>query len=288
MKIRSTESPPAESTTSSRLVERIRRLFQSDATNQTELIDTLQRAHERDLMDRDSFDTMQRVLQVSDLQARDIMIPRPNMVVLDREGSPEDYLPTVIESAHSRFPVIEDDRDHVVGILLAKDLLRFFGKQAEEFNLRDIMRPAVYIPESKRLNQLLSEFREKRNHMAIVVDEYGGAAGLVTIEDVLEQIVGNIEDEHDHDDEEQMITQRVDDFVIKALCPVEDFNRHFDTNFDDEDSHTIGGLVLSEFGRMPAKGDSLTLDGHRFEVLNVDSRRVHLLRLTLEEHQDVA
>lgn len=281
--------PPAEPTGFiDRTVAAIRRLVVSDATNQSELIDTLQRAHERDLMDRDSFDTMQRVLQVSDLQVRDIMIPRPNMVVLDRDGSPMDFLPTVIESAHSRFPVIEDDRDHVEGILLAKDLLRYFARDAEEFSLRDIMRPAVYIPESKRLNQLLSEFREKRNHMAIVVDEYGGAAGLVTIEDVLEQIVGNIEDEHDNEDEEQMITQRTDDFVVKALCPVEDFNTHFGTNFDEEDPHTIGGLILSEFGRMPIQGDSLTLDGHRFEVLNADSRRVHLLRLTLEEHQDVA
>jgi len=288
MKIRSqnTSQPPA--TALARFVEQVRKLFLSDATNQTELIDTLQRAHERDLMDRDSFDTMQRVLQVADLQVRDIMVPRPNMVVLSREGSPVEYLPTVISSAHSRFPVIEEDRDHVVGILLAKDLLRYFGNDPEEFNLRDIMRPAVYIPESKRLNQLLTEFREKRNHMAIVVDEYGGAAGLVTIEDVLEQIVGNIEDEHDTDDEEQMITERTDDFVIKALCSIEDFNDRFGTQFNDEDPHTIGGLVLSEFGRMPAQGDALTIEGYRFEVLNADSRRVHLLRLTLDERQDVA
>lgn len=248
-----------------------------------ELMDVMQEAQQQGLFDLDVLDTIHRVLQVSELRVRDVMIPRSMMVVVDREQSPEDFLPILIESAHSRFPVIDDgDRDRVIGVLLAKDLLPYlFEGRTNEFNLRDVLRPAVFIPESKRLNVLLTEFRASRNHMAIVADEYGGVAGLVTIEDVLEQIVGDIEDEHDYDEEEDMLLKRKDnEFVAKALFPIEEFNEAFGTDFDAEEIDTIGGLVVRSFGHVPQRGESISVGSIRFEILNADSRRVHLIRIT--------
>jgi magnesium and cobalt transporter len=263
-------------------IRRLRRIVRGGPANRDELFDELQQARERDLIDQDALDTIERVIQVSELRVRDVMIPRAQVVVVDKSQSPEEVLPVVIHSAHSRFPVTDGDRDRVVGILLAKDLLRYFHERATtDFAWRDLLRPAVFIPESKRLNVLLSEFRISRNHMAIVVDEYGGVAGLVTIEDVIEQIVGDIEDEHDIDEEAGMVMQRDDNlFVVKALLPIEDFNERMGTDFDDSEFDTVGGMVVHRLGHVPRRGERLELPGFLFEVLNADSRRVHLLRVT--------
>lgn len=249
-----------------------------------ELVDVMQDAQQRGLLNQDELDTIQRVLQVSELQVRDVMIPRPKMVVVDKDNTPEEFLPILLESAHSRFPVIDGDRDKVIGILLAKDVLNYFHEGSGSFSMRDVLRPAVFIPESKRLNVLLTEFRASRNHMAIVVDEYGGVAGLVTIEDVLEQIVGDIEDEHDIEEEGDMVMQRGgNEFIVKALLPLEEFNDYFHTAFDVEEHDTIGGLVMTSFGHVPERGETVTVDSVEFEVLNADSRRVHLLKVSKVE-----
>ncbi|MDJ0955682.1 MAG: transporter associated domain-containing protein [Arenicellales bacterium] len=261
---------------------RVHRLFGYEPQSSQELVDVMQHAQQRGLLNQDELDTIQRVLQVSELRVRDIMIPRSKMVVVDKDHSPEQFLPILTESAHSRFPVIDGDRDKVVGILLAKDVLSYFDKDRKgSFNMREALRPAVFIPESKRLNVLLTEFRASRNHMAVVVDEYGGVAGLVTIEDVLEQIVGEIEDEHDIDEEGDMLLQRGEnEFVTKALMPLDEFNEYFQTDFDIEENDTVGGLVVKSFGHVPQRGESVTVDAIQFEVLNADTRRVHLLKVS--------
>lgn len=272
-----------------RISERLQSRFSSEPFSRAQLIDLLIKSQHRGLLDQDALDTIQRVLQVADMQVRDIMIPRPKMVVVDKDSQPEEFLTVLVESAHSRFPVIDGDKDKVVGILLAKDVLRYFEETHKyTFNMRDMLRPAVFIPESKRLNVLLTEFRANRNHMAIVVDEYGGIAGLVTIEDVLEQIVGDIEDEHDTEEDAEMILQHDEnEYVVKALLPVEDFNAHFDTSFDVEENDTVGGLIIQGFGYVPKPGESVELNGFRFEILNADSRRVHLIKVNFIEPADV-
>jgi magnesium and cobalt transporter len=210
------------------------------------------------------------------MQVRDIMIPRAQMDTVDINEAPEVFLPRVIEAAHSRFPVIDGEKDDVLGILLAKDLLRL--NVGEEVDMRDILRPAIFIPEAKRLNVLLKEFRASRNHMAIVVDEYGGVAGLVTIEDVLEQIVGDIEDEYDFDEtEDNIIRDKSGRYRVKATTEIGDFNEVMGSEFSDEDYDTVGGLVLNRFGRLPKRGETIEFDGFRFQVLRADSRRVHTL-----------
>ena len=261
---------------------RLRKLFGYEPQSSQELVDVMQHAQQRGLLNQDELDTIKRVLQVSELRVRDIMIPRSKMVVVDKDHSPEEFLPILVESAHSRFPVIDGDRDRIAGILLAKDVLSYFDEGGKgSFNMREVLRPAVFIPESKRLNVLLTEFRASRNHMAVVVDEYGGVAGLVTIEDVLEQIVGEIEDEHDIDEEGDMLLQRGEnEFVTKALMPLEEFNECFQTDFDIEENDTIGGLVVKSFGHVPQRGESVTVDSIQFEILNADSRRVHLLKVS--------
>lgn len=242
-------------------------------------------AQQRGLLDQEELDTIQRVLQVSELRVRDIMIPRPKMVVVEKDSPPEEFISILIESAHSRFPVIDGDRDKIVGILLAKDVLSYFDQSGKRnFNMREVLRPVVFIPESKRLNVLLTEFRASRNHMAIVVDEYGGVAGLVTIEDVLEQIVGEIEDEHDIEEEGDMVLQHGEnEFVAKALLPLEEFNSIFKTDFDVDENDTIGGLVVKSFGHVPQRGESVVVGRYLFEVLHADSRRVHLLKVSRTE-----
>ena len=208
------------------------------------------------------------------------MVPRTGMVVVDRDKRPEEFIDTVVESGHSRFPVLGDGRDDVDGILLAKDLLRYFAlERKRDFDLRDAMRPAWFVPESKRLNVLLKEFQNGRNHMAIVVNEWGGLAGLVTIEDVLEQIVGKIDDEHDIDEESFLEQGEAGRVVVKALMPVEDFNAEFDTAFDEDEFDTVGGIVVKAFGYLPERGEELTLGDLRFSVLRADQRQVHLLRV---------
>ncbi len=255
-------------------------LYQPEPQNREELVQLLRDASRRGLLDSDALAMIEGVLQVAEMQVRDIMIPRSQMVVVERDTDPRSWLPVIIESAHSRFPVIGENRDEIVGILLAKDLLAWLAQGEEKrFDIREALRPAVFIPESKRLNVLLKEFRASRNHMAIVVDEYGGVAGLVTIEDVLEQIVGEIEDEHDVDGDTYIMQYGPNRHTVKALTPIEEFNDYFGTDFSDEEFDTIGGLVMHAFGHMPKRGEKVTLGQFQFKVLRADNRRIHLLQL---------
>jgi magnesium and cobalt transporter len=239
-------------------------------------------AQMNNLFDADALAMIEGVLQVDDMQVRDIMIPRTQVVMLERDASRDVLIRTIVESGHSRFPMISDSRDEVVGILLAKDLLLYaFERNDGRLNVRDILRPAIFVPESKRLNVLLKEFRSSRNHMAIVVDEYGGIAGMVTIEDVLEQIVGEIEDEHDVEEEDTIRKHSEMHYTIKALTPVEDFNEYFGMALPDNEFDTIGGLVVHEIGHLPKRGERAVLGNLLFKVLRADSRRIHMLQLTL-------
>ena len=244
------------------------------------LVRTLRDAERRNVLGPDALAMAEGALSVGDMQVRDIMVPRAQMVVIEGDRPPEEFVGAVVESGHSRFPVIGDNRDEVEGILLAKDLLTYFARNGDDrFALADAMRPAVFIPESKPLDVLLGEFKASRNHMAIVVDEYGGVSGLVTIEDVLEQIVGEIDDEHDTGDERLINAHSNGDFTVKAHTPVEDFNEYFESAFDDEESDTIGGVVVRAFARLPSRHEQVTLGGFRFTVVRADKRRVHLLRV---------
>jgi magnesium and cobalt transporter len=246
-----------------------------------QLTGVLEDARERGLIDTDVLAMLEGVLQVSEIQVRDVMVPRSQMVVVQRDEPPEKILPVVIESGHSRFPVVGEDRDEVAGILLAKDLLRYFAQDEDsQFDIREVLRPAVFIPESKRLNVLLKEFRISHNHMAIVVDEYGGVSGLLTIEDVLEQIVGDIGDEYDVDEGEGIRREGERTFSVPALTRIEDFNETFGTRFSDEEFDTIGGLVLHELGRMPRRGEAIEIGGLELKVQRVDRRRIETLRVT--------
>jgi magnesium and cobalt transporter len=261
------------------LLERLSAFIMREPEDREQLIEVLHSAHERNLLDSDALAMIEGVLQVSELQARDIMVPRSQMDVIDISESPDKFIPFVIHTAHSRFPVTSGNKDDVIGILLAKDLLRYYAGE-EEFDVREMLRPAVFIPESKPLNVLLKEFRKNRNHIAIVVDEYGGVAGLVTIEDVLEQIVGDIEDEYDFDEAEDNIVQdKTGQYRVKAVTEIDDFNDKFGTDFSDQEFDTIGGLVLKRFGRVPKRGEQVTMDGLTFKVIRADSRRLHLLEV---------
>ncbi len=262
------------------LLERLSALLTHEPEDREQLIELLRSAYERNLLDSDALGMIEGVLQVSEMQARDIMIPRAQMDVIDVNESPDQFIPMVIQTAHSRFPVIGDNKDDVIGILLAKDLLRYYAGE-EEFNVRDMLRPAVFIPEAKPLNVLLKEFRKNRNHIAIVVDEYGGVAGLVTIEDVLEQIVGDIEDEYDFDEvEDSIIQEKSGQYRVKALTEIADFNAAFGTDYSDQEFDTVGGLVLKRFGRVPKRGEQVSFDSLVFKVLRADSRRLHLLQVS--------
>ena len=273
-------------------LDNLGRALLKEPKDREQLTDLLRSAQQRNLLDADALAMIEGVLEVSEMQVRDVMIPRTQMVVVNYDVAPMDFLPVVIESAHSRFPVIGDNRDEVEGILLAKDLLAYLvSKDEDNFNIRDILRPVVFIPESKRLNVLLKEFRANRNHMAIVVDEYGGIAGLVTIEDVLEQIVGDIEDEHDIEEDAYIIKHSDTRYTVKALTPIDEFNEALSSEFSDEEFDTIGGLLSQKFGRVPKRGEVTTIDNFSFKVLRADSRRIFLLQVTLlekskEEDQD--
>lgn len=247
--------------------------------NREEIVQFLKSAKNTDLMDSDALSMMEGVLQVSDLRVRDIMIPRAHMVVVYRDDPLEQVLPVVIESAHSRFPVVGDDKTEVVGIMLAKDLLQFCGQTDVRFNMREVLRSAAYVPESKRLNVLLKELRASRNHMAIVIDEYGNAAGFVTIEDVLEQIVGEIEDEYDFDEGAYILRRDKNYYTAKAHTRIEDFNTFFDSDLADDAVDTIGGLVVSAFGYLPKHKESVDIENFRFSILRADSRKIHLLNI---------
>jgi len=265
-------------------LERLGQALGSDPQNRQDLVELLREAAQRDLLDEDTLAMIEGVMQVTEMQVRDIMIPRAQMIIVHHDGSREDLLKTVIESAHSRFPVIGDNRDDVEGILLAKDLLPLFGNgHKEDFEMREVLRPAVFVPESKRLNVLLKEFRSNRNHMAIVVDEYGGVAGLVTIEDVLEQIVGEIEDEYDFDEDTNVLKHNDTYYMVKALTPIDEFNEALFTDFSDEEFDTIGGLVTQHFGHLPKRGEITTIGQLQFRVLRADNRRIHLLEVLVKE-----
>jgi magnesium and cobalt transporter len=258
------------------LLERIGAILMREPEDREQLVELLRSSYERNLMDADALSMIEGVLQVSELQARDIMVPRAQMELIELQQTPEQLLPKIIESGHSRFPVVGESKDDIVGIFLAKDLLRYFA--GNEFDLHDMLRPAVFIPESKRLNVLLRDFRRNRNHMAVVVDEYGGVAGLITIEDVLEQIVGEIEDEHDFDESEaNILLDRNGLYRVKAQTEIADFNQTFGTEFSDEQSDTVGGLLLSRFGRLPKRSEEIVIDHLRFRVLRADSRRLYSL-----------
>lgn len=256
--------------------------------DQQQLIDLIRNAAKKHILDAEALAIVEGALSVSDMQARDIMIPRSQVAMVNRDAPAAETLKLITETAHSRFPVMDDDRDDVIGILLAKDALSAVVAAGEfDFDLRELLRPAVFIPESKRLNVLLREFRARRNHMAIVVDEYGGVAGIITIENVLEQIVGEIEDEHDIDDDTPILKRDDNTFMIKALTPVEDFNEYFETEWSDEDFDTVGGYVVNQLGHLPERDELISIDHFTFKVVRADTRRVHLFELTLSAKQKV-
>jgi magnesium and cobalt transporter len=263
------------------LVARIRRAFSGEPWSRDEIQTFIESEVELDAEERSM---LTGVLEVSETQVRDVMVPRSQMVVINVEDDFQQTLATIVESGHSRFPVIGEDRDEVLGILLAKDLLRYFGTDAaKEIVIQKLLRPAAVIPESKRLNALLNEFRASHNHMAIVVDEYGGIAGLLTIEDVLEEIVGEIEDEHD-DEEVEFIRPDGDrngkpSYAVRALTRIEDFNEYFECELDDEEYDTVGGLVMHELGRLPRRGEKVHFGGFEFAVIKADKRRIDALQV---------
>src|SRR3954470_12573409 len=259
------------------LLERLSALMMREPGDRGELSRLLRSAYTRNLLDADALSIIEGALTVSEMQVRDIMIPRAQVDFIDIHEPVEKFIPQIIATAHSRFPVIDQNRDDVIGVLLAKDLLRHYAGE-ENFNVREMLRPAVFVPEAKRLNVLLREFRASRNHMAIVVDEYGGMAGLVTIEDVLEQIVGDIEDEYDFDEaSDNIIPEPGGRWRVKALTQIADFNAALKTSFPDETADTVGGLVIAHLGRLPKRGEAVTIGSLRFQVLRADSRRVYTL-----------
>ena len=265
-------------------IERISQAFSAEPRDREALLEMLRDARIRGVLGADVLAMLEGAMQVSDLRVRDIMVPRADMSYVQRDAAIADMLPAMIESGHSRFPVIGDDRDEVVGIVLAKDLLRLcLAEPPTDFGVRDILRPAVMVPESKRLNVLLADFRRSRIHMAIVVDEFSSVSGLVTIEDVLEQIAGEIDDEHDVDEDEGDIRRYgANRYGVKARTPVEEFNAYFDAALDTREFDTIGGIVSNAFGHVPQRGESITLEGMDIKVLRADSRRLHLLRVSLQ------
>ena len=264
-----------------RWLKRLAQGFVGEPQNRKELLTILRDAAERGLLESDALGMLEGVLEVGDLQVRDIMIPRAQMVFVRRDDPFEKILPVVVESGHSRFPVMDEDRDDIVGILLAKDLLRLYAaEQRERFDIREYMRPVVFVPESKRLNVLLKEFRRNRNHMALVVDEYGGVSGLVTIEDVIEQIVGDIDDEYDVEDDHNIRKEAERQFTVRGVTRIEEFNEYFDAHLSEEEGFdTVAGLLMKEFGRLPRRGDAAVIDGFEFRVTRADRRRIDALRV---------
>jgi magnesium and cobalt transporter len=264
-----------------RWLKKIAQGFVGEPQDRTELVALLRQASQRGLVEPDALSMLEGVLEVGDLQVRDIMIPRAQMVFVRRDDPFSKLLPIVVESGHSRFPVMDDDRDDIVGILLAKDLLRLYSNEVRErFDIREYMRPVVFVPESKRLNVLLKEFRRNRNHMALVVDEYGGVSGLVTIEDVIEQIVGEIDDEFDVEDDHNIRKEAELQFTVRGVTRIDEFNEYFGAHLSEEEGFdTVAGLLMKEFGRLPRRGDAATIDGFEFRVTRADRRRIDALRV---------
>ena len=259
----------------------LKNFFKHTPSTKEALIEILRNAENKSLLDADALLMIEGALDVSETHVRDIMVPRVQMIIIDHKAKPEDILSSVVESGHSRFPVIGDTNDEIVGVLLAKDLLNYYADPKKVFDIKDMMRSTVFIPESKRVNVLLREFRMSRNHMAIVVDEYNGIAGLVTIEDVIEEIIGEIEDEHDHGDNEVNINIHDNNrYTVKALTPINEFNQFFDTKIQDDEYETVGGFVINAFGYLPKRGETTNFDRFAIKVLRADKRRVKLLLFT--------
>jgi hemolysin (HlyC) family protein len=272
----------SSSGSSGRWRSRLARTLAAGVRDRSQLIEMLAESQQRGLLDADAFAMLEGVLQVAELQVRDIMVPRVQMVCIRRDDPLPRIVATVVDSGHSRFPVLEDDRNDVVGILLAKDLLRLYASGASsKFDMREYMRPAVFVPESKRLNVLLKEFRINHNHMAIVIDEYSGVAGLVTIEDVIEQIVGDIDDEHDVEDDANIRREGERQFSVRGSTRIEEFNQYFTTELPADEFDTIAGLVMKQFGRMPRRGETVNLGEFEFRVTRADRRRIDSLRVTI-------
>src|SRR5687768_3586439 len=279
---------PEEHSHTNSWLRRITGSLSGEPRDLEDLNEVLSQAHERGIIDTDAHQMLEGVLRVVELQVRDIMVPRSQMVIVNRDDPPEEILPMVVDSGHSRYPVIGEDRDQIVGILLAKDLLRYFAEGGRSnFDIKEVLRPAVFIPESKRLNVLLKEFRVSHHHMAIVVDEYGGVSGLVTIEDVLEQIVGDIGDEYDIDEVEGIRKEGERTFAVPAFTKIDEFNGVFGTRFSDDECDTIGGLVLHELGRMPRRGEAVEIGGLELKVVRGDRRRIDTLRVTTPRDFDL-
>ncbi|WP_223788909.1 HlyC/CorC family transporter [Marinicella meishanensis] len=262
-------------------LSKLANLFTDEPQNRDDLIQILQEAYHNDLVDADALSMMKGALKVSELQVRQVMVPRAQMVVIPLASDIEDILPIIVESGHSRFPVVGEDKDELEGILLAKDVLKSFVKSEADFNMKQIIRPAVVIPESKQVNILLNEFRTTRNHMAIIIDEYGGVAGLVTIEDILEEIVGEIDDEYDDQEDPYVMKVSEQVFRINALTTITEFNEQFDFDFDDTEYDTVGGLVASEAGRLPETGEVIEVAEIAFKVVKADKRRIEFVEIDL-------
>jgi len=270
------------------LLTKIVSMFTGEPKSRNELVDVINDAEDRELIKPETKQMIEGVLEVSEMRVRDIMIPRSQIVTIDINQTPEDFLPVILDSAHSRFPVINDDIDHIEGILLAKDLLAYgFGLKDTPWTLKELIRPAIIVPESKKVEPLLKEFRSKRYHMAIVVDEYGGVSGVVTIEDILELIVGEIEDETDDHSEEEIKHLAGNIYQVKALTDLEDFDEYFNCEFDKSDSDTIGGVVLNKFGHMPQKGEEIKIDKFDFKVMSADNRRLSVLQVTVPKDHEI-
>lgn len=278
-----TADPENRSATSRSWLERLSHILLREPKDREQLIELLRDAEQRHLLDAHALGMMEGVLLVSDMQVRDIMIPRADMIAVEHDAKLEQFLPVIIDSGHSRFPVFDDDHEEVIGILLAKDLLKYALTDNAQFNLSEILRPPVFVPETTRLDTLLQEFRNKRTHMALVIDEYGGVAGLVTIEDVLEQIVGEIEDEYDEEDDETLIKKHsASRYIIKAVTPLEEFNQYFGTDLkSDKEAATIGDILMQQFGSVPRRGEKTRIGNLFFKVLHADNRQIRLLRLII-------
>ena len=280
-------SNPSENTKKTFFQSLFGRFFQGELKNREELVEVIRDSEQNDLIDQNTREMIEGVMEIAELRVRDIMIPRSQIIFIEDQQDLNTCLNTIIESAHSRFPVIADadDRDNIVGILHAKDLLKFLREDAEEFDLSSLLRPVVIVPESKRVDRMLKDFRSERFHMAIVVDEFGAVSGLVTIEDILEQIVGDIEDEFDEEEVADIRQLSRHTYAVRALTDIDDFNAQFNTDFDDEEVDTIGGLIMQTFGYLPKRGEEITLKNLQFKVTSADSRRLIQLRVTVpDEH----
>ncbi|KOO07296.1 CNNM family magnesium/cobalt transport protein CorC [Vibrio hepatarius] len=266
---------------------RLGQIFQGEPKDRQELVEVIRDSEENDLIDHDTRDMLEGVMEIAEMRVRDIMIPRSQMVTVDRSDDLDALVNLITDAAHSRYPVISEDKDHVEGILLAKDLLKYLGSDCAPFDIEQVIRPAVVVPESKRVDRLLKEFREERYHMAIVVDEFGGVSGLVTIEDILEEIVGEIEDEFDDEEELDIRKLSKHTYSVKALTTIEEFNDNFKTTFSDDEVDTVGGMVMTAFGHLPSRGEVVEIEGYSFKVTAADNRRVLQIQVTIPDEESL-